>query len=80
MIGLVLREAAALLVAGLVIGTGLALWATRAAEKMLFGLKPNDPATFAGAIVLLVLVALAASYLPALRAAHVEPVEALRED
>lgn len=79
-IGLVLREAAALLFAGLVIGTGLALWATRAAEKMLFGLKPNDPTTFAGAIALLALVAMLASYAPALRAARVEPAQALRED
>ena len=47
-IGLVLREAVGLLAAGLVIGTALARWATGAAEKMLFGLKPNDPATFAG--------------------------------
>jgi ABC-type antimicrobial peptide transport system permease subunit len=79
-IGLVLREAVVLLGAGLVIGTGLALWATRAASTMLFGLKPNDPATFAGAIALLAAVALLASYAPARRASRVEPMQALRED
>ena len=79
-IGLVMREAAVLLAAGIVVGTGLALWATRAARTLLFGLKPNDPATFAGAIALLALVAVIASYAPALRAARVEPMQALRED
>jgi predicted permease len=79
-IGLVLREAVVLLGAGLVIGAGLALWATRAASTMLFGLKPNDPATFAGAIALLAAVALLASYAPARRASRVEPMQALRED
>jgi predicted lysophospholipase L1 biosynthesis ABC-type transport system permease subunit len=77
---LVLREAAFLLAGGILAGAALALWATRAAEKMLFGLKPNDPATFAGAIALLAAVALLASYIPARRAARVEPMQALRED
>jgi putative ABC transport system permease protein len=79
-IGLVMREATLLVAAGIVVGTGLALWATRAADKMLFGLKPNDPVTFAGAIALLAAVALLASYAPALRASRVEPMRALRED
>jgi ABC-type antimicrobial peptide transport system permease subunit len=79
-IGLVLREAFLLLGAGLALGTGLALWATRAAEKMLFGLKPNDPAAYGGAIALLAAAALLASYVPARRAARVEPMQALRED
>lgn len=77
---LVLREAALLLVAGLAIDTGLALWAGRAASAMLFGLKPTDPATFAAAIGLLAVVALIASYAPARRASRVEPMQALREE
>jgi predicted permease len=77
---LVLREAALLLLVGLAIGTGLALWAGRAASTMLFGLKANDPATFAGAIGLLAVVALLASYAPARRASRVEPMQALREE
>jgi ABC-type lipoprotein release transport system permease subunit len=47
---------------------------------MLFGLKPNAPATFAGAVALLAAVALAASYVPARRASRVEPVQAVSED
>jgi ABC-type antimicrobial peptide transport system permease subunit len=77
---LVLREAALLLAAGLAIGTGLALWAGRAASAMLFGLKAYDPLTFAGAIGLLALVALIASYSPARRASRLEPMQALREE
>ena len=79
-IRLVLREATLLLAVGLAIGTGLAVWAGRAADAMLFGLKATDPATFAGAIALLTTVALIASYAPARRASRVEPMQALREE
>ncbi len=79
-IRLVLREAALMLIFGLVIGTGLALWAGRAAAALLFGMKPYDPLTFAGAIVLLAAVALMASYGPARRASRLEPMQALREE
>jgi predicted permease len=75
---LVLREAMALLVVGLVIGAGLALWAGKAAETMLFGLKPNDTATFIAAGLLLAVTALAAGYVPARRASRLEPMNALR--
>jgi putative ABC transport system permease protein len=77
---LVLREAALLLAFGLVIGTGLALWAGQAAGALLFGLKPYDPPTLALAGLLLSAVALLASYRPASRAARLEPMSALRED
>jgi predicted permease len=79
-IRLVLREAGLLLAAGLTAGAVLALWAGRAAAALLYGLKPHDPATLAGAVALLTLVALAASYGPARRAAAVDPMEALREE
>ena len=75
-----LREAVWLLAAGLAIGTGLALWAGRTAEALLFGVKPNDPPTLAMAIVLLAGVALLASGWPALRASRMEPMSALREE
>jgi ABC-type lipoprotein release transport system permease subunit len=47
---------------------------------MLFGIAPSDPATVWGAAVLLMIVALAASWIPARRAASVQPMEALRRD
>jgi ABC-type lipoprotein release transport system permease subunit len=47
---------------------------------MLFGIAPYDPATLWGAILLLLTVALAASWIPARRAARVQPMEALRRD
>jgi predicted permease len=75
---LVLREAMMLLAGGLVIGVGLALWAGRAAATLLFGLKPNDAATFVVASVLLAVVAAAAGYVPARRASGMDPMDALR--
>jgi len=47
---------------------------------MLFGIQPYDPATMAGGVVLLLAVALAASWIPARRAAGVQPMEALRHE
>jgi predicted permease len=77
---LILREALLLLGIGLLVGVGLALAAARTASAMLFGLKPYDPATLAFAIVTLAMVAIAASYIPARRAAGVDPMVALREE
>jgi putative ABC transport system permease protein len=77
---LILREALLLLGIGLVVGAGLALAAARTASSMLFGLKPYDPATLAFAMTALALVAIAASYIPARRAAGVDPMVALREE
>jgi predicted permease len=77
---MILREAGVLLAVGLGIGTGLALAAATAAGALLFGLKPNDPATLGTAVVALATAALGASYLPARRAARLDPVEALREE
>jgi putative ABC transport system permease protein len=79
-IGMVLREAALLLGVGLAAGTALAFGAAQAADALLFGLKPSDPLTFAFSIGLLAAVAIAASWLPALRAANLDPTSALREE
>jgi putative ABC transport system permease protein len=79
-LNLVLREAGMLLVAGLAIGIGLALVVGRAASSMLFGLQPSDPMTIGASVAGLAVVAIAASWLPAIRAARVEPMVALREE
>jgi putative ABC transport system permease protein len=79
-IGLVLREAVLLLAIGLAVGVGFALWAGKAAASLVYGLKPRDPVTLSGAIVLLAVVALLASYGPALRASRLQPMDALRDD
>jgi predicted permease len=77
-IGLVMRDTATMLVAGVVFGTILALIAGKAATAMLFGLKAYDPATLAFALVLLALIAALASWLPARKASRLDPVAALR--
>jgi putative ABC transport system permease protein len=79
-IALVLREAFLLLAIGLTVGIGLALGASRAATSLLFGLKPYDAATFVLATGILAAIAVAASYVPAWRAARVDPLEALRHE
>ena len=79
-IGMVLREAGLLLVVGLAAGLLLAVWAGRAAATLLFGLQPNDPVTLLAAVLVLAVVALAASYAPARRAAALEPMQALRDE
>jgi putative ABC transport system permease protein len=65
---------------GLIAGTAIALALTRVLASYLFGVPPTDPATFAAAAAGLALVSLAAVWLPARRAATVQPVEALRAD
>jgi predicted permease len=77
---MILREAAALLAIGLGIGAVLALAGGRAAGALLFGLTPSDPATLAKAVLALAITAAVASYVPAMRAARVDPVRSLRED
>jgi putative ABC transport system permease protein len=79
-LSLVLREAGSLLLAGLAIGAVLAFLASKAATTLLFGLKPGDPLTMGAAAVGLSAVAALASFLPARRAAALDPVEALREE
>ena len=78
--GMVLAETAVPVGAGIVVGVTGALGLTRLAEKMLYGVAPTDPITFAGASVLLVLLALLAAYVPSRRAARLNPVETLRCD
>jgi predicted permease len=77
---LVLGQTIALTVLGSIIGTVASFGLTRIAAGFLFGIRPNDPVTIAGAIATLVLVALAASYVPGRSAARTNPLETLRID
>jgi predicted permease len=65
---------------GLALGLGGALALSRFLEKLLYDVKPTDPAVFAGVALLLLLVALLASWLPAHRASKVDPLVALRHE
>jgi ABC-type antimicrobial peptide transport system permease subunit len=76
----VLRSTCAMLAAGLIAGTMLALIATRGAATVLFGLKPWDPVTLAGAAVLLAVVTILASIVPSIRAGNVNPIDSLRAE
>ena len=77
---LVLKEVAVLSALGVVIGLAGAFYATRRIEAQLFGIAPGDPLTLAGAIVLLLAVALAAGWFPARRATNIDPMLALRSE
>jgi ABC-type antimicrobial peptide transport system permease subunit len=79
-VGLVLTQAAWLLMPGIAIGSLLALAVAGTVRSMLYGFEPHDPRTLIFAAVLLGGVTLAASYLPARRAARLEPMGALREE
>jgi predicted permease len=77
---MILRKAATLLVAGLALGVGLSLAAASAASALLYGLQPRDPLTLAIAAAVLTTVALGASYLPARRAAALDPIASLKDE
>ena len=77
---LVLEGSMRLVALGLAIGIGLSLLAGRAVESLLGGVSPADPLALLGAPLVLVACALVASYLPARRAARIDPMEALRHD
>jgi putative ABC transport system permease protein len=75
---MVLREGALIALIGIAVGLAGALVLTRLILALLFDVSPTDPATFAAVPTLLALVALFASWLPARRAAAIEPLEAIR--
>jgi putative ABC transport system permease protein len=77
---MVVRQGVVLAGAGVIIGMGLAFGLTRLMSAVLVGVSPADPATFASVAGGLLLVAVLASYLPARRAARVDPIVALRAE
>jgi ABC-type antimicrobial peptide transport system permease subunit len=75
---MVLAEGGVLIVAGLVVGLLIALVTSRVAAGLLFGVSPTDPATLAAVATLMLAVGIVAAWLPAARAARVQPGEAMR--
>jgi putative ABC transport system permease protein len=80
MIGVVLREVASMVTAGIAIGVAATLALSGLVRSMLFGLTPTDSSIFITAGVILAVTALLAAWLPARRAALVDPLVALRQD
>jgi predicted permease len=76
---LVLRRVGILVGIGVVVGTGISIWASRFVGTLLYGLEPRDPLTFAGAVAVLGTIGALAGWLPARRAARIDPAEALRQ-
>jgi ABC-type antimicrobial peptide transport system permease subunit len=79
-VGLVMRQGLWKTGVGLVVGLACAIPLSRYTASMLFELKPSDPWAYALVCLLLGAVAAAASYLPARRAARIDPIEALRAE
>ena len=78
-ISMVLRQGMSLVAAGLVCGTAMAYFVGRLASGLLVNVGAEDPATFAGGVLFLALVAFAATFLPARRATRIDPMIALRQ-
>jgi putative ABC transport system permease protein len=76
---LVLRQGVGLALAGVALGAGGAYWLTRLLAKLLFGVSATDPLTFVGVALLLTAIAAVASFVPARKAARVDPLLAMRD-
>jgi putative ABC transport system permease protein len=75
---LVVGQGLRLAIIGMAIGCAAALFLSRLLESLLFEIRPSDPITFVSGMLFLAIIAVLASYIPARRAAQVDPVEALR--
>jgi putative ABC transport system permease protein len=76
---LLLTESLTTLVPGLAVGCGIAFALTRIMATLLYKVAPNDPVAYAGAALFLSAITLLAAYVPARRAARIDPIESLRE-
>jgi predicted permease len=77
-VGMVIREGVALTGIGILLGVGAALLLTRILRSLLFEVRPSDPLTYLGLVTLLGMTALLAAWIPARRAARVDPCEVLK--
>jgi macrolide transport system ATP-binding/permease protein len=79
-IGMILRDVLATVLAGLAIGVPAALMASKLVDSFLYGMKPNDPWALVWAVAMLLAAAFLAGYAPARRASRLDPVAALRNE
>jgi ABC-type antimicrobial peptide transport system permease subunit len=77
---LIFRQGVRLALVGAGVGLAASFALMRLMAGFLYGVKPSDPVAFAGSVVVVLLVAVGASWLPARRAAAVQPMEALRHE
>jgi hypothetical protein len=77
---MILKEGGTLVVLGLLVGTALAFIATTAVRGLLFGVAPHDPATFAGVATLMAAIGMSACWIPATRAARIDPAITIRAE
>jgi ABC-type antimicrobial peptide transport system permease subunit len=75
---MILREGGVLLVIGLVLGVIGAVFAARVIQGLLFGVTPYDPITFVGVAVMMAAIGIVACWIPALRAARIDPAITMR--
>jgi predicted permease len=78
-VGLVLSRVTVLVAAGVLVGAGVSVWASKFVATLLYGLEPRDPITLVGAAAILGLVGAAAGSIPAYRASRIDPAAVLRE-
>ena len=76
---LVLGGATRLVLIGVAVGIGLSLWLATFVGPLLYGLESRDPATLVAAVLVMLIIGTAAAFVPAWRAARIEPIEVLRE-
>jgi ABC-type antimicrobial peptide transport system permease subunit len=79
-VGIVLRDAATMVMAGATVGIAGALMAARLLGALLFEVRPNDPGRLALAVIVLIGVGVIAAFVPARRATRIDPVAALRAE
>jgi ABC-type antimicrobial peptide transport system permease subunit len=75
---MILKEGGVLVVMGVALGVGGAFYGARVIQGLLFGVEPRDPVTFAGVAVLMAAIGIVACWIPALRAARIDPAIAMR--
>ena len=79
-LGMILRQGVAVILAGVVFGMAIAWAFTRVLESFLFEVRPRDLASFTSSVFVLITVGLLACYIPARRVTRIDPMEALRHE